>query len=120
MLTTTQITAAPSTSESVTGAASMTCGTTLAPRFTNEVRSRVTNSFFIISAYWTGIGRSSPKSLRTAASVAGSALRPAIRDAGSTPGVAKKIRKTMTLIAKSTNAVDTSRRAMKRVTAAAP
>ena len=44
----TQITAAPSTSESVTGAASSTCGTTFAPRFTNDVRSRVMNSFFIM------------------------------------------------------------------------
>ena len=66
MLTTTQMTAAPKTSDSVTGAASITCGITFAPRFTNEVRSRVTNSFFIITAYWTGSGLSSPKSLRTA------------------------------------------------------
>ena len=49
-------------------------------------------SFFIISAYWTGSGRSSPKSCRTAFSVCWSALRPAMRAAGSTPGVAKKIR----------------------------
>ena len=67
MLTTTQISAAPSTSESVTGAASTICGITSAPRFTNEVRSRVTNSFFIISPYCTGSGLSRPKSLRTAA-----------------------------------------------------
>ena len=51
MLKTTQITAAPSTSESVTGAASVTCGITFAPRLTNDVRSRVMKSFFIISAY---------------------------------------------------------------------
>ena len=70
MLTTTQITAAPKTSESVTGAASTICGITSAPRLTNEVRSRVTNSFFIISPYCTGKGLSSPKSFRTAASVA--------------------------------------------------
>ena len=47
----------------------VTCGITFAPRLTNDVRSRVMKSFFIISAYWTGIGRSSPKSLRTARSV---------------------------------------------------
>ena len=70
MLTTTQIRAAPRTSESVTGAASTICGITFAPRFTNEVRSRVTNSFFIISPYCTGKGLSSPKSFRTASSVA--------------------------------------------------
>src|SRR5437867_11614196 len=44
------------------------------------------------------MGRSKPKSFRTAASTSGDALRPAIRDEGSDPGVAKKIRKTMTLI----------------------
>ena len=49
-------------------------------------------SRFIISTYWIGSGRSRPKSCLTAASVAGSALRPAMRAAGSTPGVAKKIR----------------------------
>ena len=70
MLTTTQMRAAPNTSESVTGAASTICGITSAPRFTNEVRSRVTKSFFIISPYCTGKGLSSPKSFRTAASVA--------------------------------------------------
>ena len=91
----TQITAAPSTRREVTGAACTTCGITFAPRLTNDVRSRVMKSFFIISAYWTGIGRSSPKSLRTARSVAWSAFLPAIRAAGSTPGVAKKIRKTI-------------------------
>ena len=65
MLITTQITAAPKTSESVTGAACVICGITFAPRFTYDVRSRVMKSFFIISAYWTGSGWSSPKSCRT-------------------------------------------------------
>ena len=32
-----------------------TCGTTFAPRFTNDVRSREMKSFFIISPYWTGM-----------------------------------------------------------------
>ncbi len=114
MLITTQITAAPKTSESVTGAACVTCGMTFAPRFTNDVRSRVMNSFFIISAYWTGSGLSSPKSWRTWRSVCWSALRPAMRAAGSTPGVAKKMRNVRTLIAKSTKTIETSRRATKR------
>ena len=63
--------AAPSTSESVTGAAPVTCGITFTPRLTNDVRSREMNSFFIMIAYWTGRGRSSPKSCFTAASVSG-------------------------------------------------
>ena len=45
----TQMTAAPKTSESVTGAACVTCGITFAPRFTYDVRSREMKSFFIIS-----------------------------------------------------------------------
>src|SRR3954447_2522840 len=62
----TQITVAPKTSDRVTGAAWVTWGITFAPRFTYEVRSRVMKSFFIISAYRTGSGRSRPKSCRTA------------------------------------------------------
>ena len=50
MLKTTQMTAAPSTSESVTGAACVTCGITFSPRFTYDVRSREMKSFFIITA----------------------------------------------------------------------
>ena len=46
--TTTQITAAPKTSDSVTGAACVTCGITFAPRLTYDVRSRLMKSFFII------------------------------------------------------------------------
>src|SRR5262245_13581980 len=113
MLKTTQMIAAPTTCESVTGAASVSWGTTFAPRFTNDVRSRVTKSLSIIFTYWTGIGRSRPKSLRTSRSVCWSALRPAIRAAGSAPGVAKKMRKTSTLIANSTVTSFTSRRATK-------
>ena len=48
------MTAAPITSESVTGAAASICGITRLPRLTNEVRSRVMKSFFIISPYWIG------------------------------------------------------------------
>ena len=56
MPTTTQMITAPNTSESVTGAASVICGTTFAPRLTNEVRSRLQKSFFIMIAYCTGFG----------------------------------------------------------------
>jgi len=45
-----------------------------------------------------GIGLSSSNEARTCCRVNWSALRPAIRAAGSTPGVAKKIRKTRTEI----------------------
>ena len=69
-------------------------------------------SFFIIRPYWMGKGRSRPKSWLTAASVAGSALRPAMRAAGSTPGVAKKIAYVRTLIANITKTIETSRRTM--------
>ena len=50
----TQMTAAPSTSDSVTGAAATICGITGVPRLTNDVRSRVMKSFFIINPYWIG------------------------------------------------------------------
>ncbi len=74
------------------------------------------NSFFIMITYWTGSGRSRPKSWRTCFSVCGSALRPAMRAAGSTPGVAKKIRNTSTLSANMTNSVATTRRMMNAIT----
>ena len=109
-----QRTEAPSTRLNVTGAASTTCGMTFAPRFTNDVRSREMKSRFIISAYWTGMGLSSPKSLLTSRSVCWSAFRPAMRAAGSTPGVAKKIRKTRTLIENMTSNADAARRTTKR------
>ena len=111
---TTQMSAAPMTSEKVAGAARAICGMTSEPRLTNDSRSRLTNSFSIIFTYWTGSGRSKPKSLRTASSVAWSALRPAMRAAGSTPGVAKKITNTNTLIANSTNTIESRRRTAKR------
>ena len=88
METTTHRIVAPKTSDSVTGAAAAIWGTTFTPRLTNDARSRVMKSFFIRIAYCTGSGRSRPKSWRTCLSVSGSALRPAMRDAGSTPGVA--------------------------------
>ncbi len=50
MLNTTQMTAAPNTSERVTGAACVTCGITCSPRFTYDVRSREMKSFFIMIA----------------------------------------------------------------------
>jgi hypothetical protein len=76
----------------------------------------VTNSLSIIFTYWTGIGWSRPKSLRTSRSVCWSALRPAMRAAGSAPGVAKKMRKTITLIAKRTSTSDASRRIVNATT----
>lgn len=85
----------------------MICGITSVPRFTNEVRSWLTNRCFIIIRYCTGSGRSKPNDSRTCASVAGSAFLPAMRAAGSTPGVAKKIRKTSTLIANRTSTAGT-------------
>ncbi len=57
-----QITAAPMTSERVTGAACMIWGMTLSPRLTNEVRSRLMNRCCIIRPYRIGMGRSSPNS----------------------------------------------------------
>ena len=101
--------AAPTTSDSVTGATSSTAGTTFQPRLTNEVRSWVMKSRSIMSPYCTGSGRSKPKSLRTAASVSGDALRPAMRAAGSAPGVAKKMRNTRTLMPNMTNSIWPSR-----------
>ncbi len=68
------------------------------------------NSRFIISAYCTGSGRSRPKLARTAASVSGEALRPAMRAAGSAPGVAKKIRNTTMLMPSMTNSICPRRR----------
>ena len=50
---TTQSTAAPITSDSVTGTVSSTAGTTFQPRLTKEVRSRVMKSFFIMTKYCT-------------------------------------------------------------------
>ncbi len=38
----------------MTGAAATICGITGLPRLTNDVRSRVMKSFFIISPYWMG------------------------------------------------------------------
>ena len=50
MLTITQSTAAPNTSEKVTGAAAMIAGTTSSAWFPYETRSREMKSRFIISA----------------------------------------------------------------------
>jgi hypothetical protein len=110
--TTIQITAAPKTSERVTGVALMISGITFAPWFEYDARSRETNSFFIRIRYWMGSGRSSAYWWRISAIVSGFGLRPASRRAGSTPGVRKKMTKTRTVMANSTATVPTSRRAM--------
>src|SRR5258708_33373900 len=68
---------------------------------------------FIISPYRTGSGRSRPNSCLMLLIVAAEGLRPAIWRAGSTPGVAKKIKNTRMEIAKSTTTSQSSRRMMK-------
>ena len=110
---TTQITAAPSTSDSVTGVAATISGTTLWPWFVYEVRSRLMNSFFIRIRYCTGSGRSSPYWCLMALIVSGLGLRPASLRAGSTPGVWKKIRNTSTVIVNTTKTVASMRRMTK-------
>ena len=50
---TTHSTAAPITSDKVTGTVSSTAGTTFQPRLTKEVRSPVMKIFFIMMKYWT-------------------------------------------------------------------
>ena len=50
---TTHSTAAPMTSDKVTGTVSMTAGTTSQPRLTKEVRSPVMKIFFIMVRYCT-------------------------------------------------------------------
>jgi len=76
------------------------------------VRSRVANvsslsirQGFRLPMYCTGSGRSRPKSFRTASSVSGVALRPAMRAEGSAPGVAKKIKNTVTLMPNMTKSI---------------
>ena len=63
-----------------------------------------------------GFERSSPNWCLTAAIVSGVGLRPASDRVGSTPGVAKKIRNTSTVIAKRTATRPISRRTMKSAT----
>src|ERR1700735_2349478 len=87
------------------------------PRLAKEVRSAVTNRRFIRSAYCTGSGRSRPKSFRTASSVSGVALRPAMRAEGSAPGVAKKIKNTTTLIPNMTKSICAMRGTMTAIMA---
>src|SRR3954463_547075 len=99
---TTQMIAAPMTSENVIGAAAVIAGTTLSAWLPYETRSRETKSRFIISTYCAGFERSRPNWWRTAATVSGVGLRPASERVGSTPGVAKKIRNVSTVIANST------------------
>ena len=113
MPSTAQMIAAPMMSEKVTGAAAVIAGTTLSAWLPYETRSREMNRRFIISAYRTGSGRSSPNSCLTAATVSGVGLRPASERVGSTPGIAKKIRNVSTEIAKSTTTSPISLRMMK-------
>src|SRR5437773_804125 len=70
---------------------------------------------FIIRPYCTGSERSRPNSCLTAAIVSGVGLRPASCRAGSTPGVAKKMTKVRTVIAKSTTTRPISLLTMKTV-----
>src|SRR3954453_17250830 len=70
-------------------------------------------SRFIISAYCSGLERSSPNWWRTAATVSGVGLRPASERVGATPGVAKKIRNVSTVISHRTARRLTRRRATK-------
>ena len=107
---TTHSTAAPITSDNVTGTVSSTAGTTFQPRLTKEVRSRVMNSFFIITRILDGQRLIEAEILRTGFEISGEALRPAMRAAGSAPGVAKKIRNTSTLMPNITNAIWPRRR----------
>ncbi len=71
-----------------------------------------------MSAYWIGSGLSRPKLARTAATTSGEALRPAMREAGSAPGVAKKIRNTRMLMPSMTKTI-WARRRMSRLSMAA-
>ena len=104
-----QITAAPVTSESVTGVALTIAGITFV-WLPYEIRSRLMKMCFIINPYRTGSGRSSPNSCLMFEIVSGEGFRPAICRAGSTPGVAKKIRNTSTDRANMTATRPTSRR----------
>src|SRR3984885_8315899 len=70
------------------------------------------NRCFIISRYWIGTGRLSPNWARISARICGLELRPAIARAGSTPGVLKKITKTITVITNMTSTVHAARRTM--------
>src|SRR5258707_2201302 len=110
--TTTQIAAAPNTSDRVAGAAAPISGTTSTPWFEYETRLRLMNRLFIISAYWTGMGRVSPNWARISARICGLELRPAIARAGATPGGLKKMMKTSTVITKTNSTVPSDRRTM--------
>ena len=70
-------------------------------------------SFFIISTYCTGNGRSSPNWWRIWARIWGLGLRPAICRAGSIPGVLKKITKTSSEMTNMTAIISSSRRTTK-------
>ena len=88
MATTTQMIAAPKTSDSVTGAASAIWGTTLTPRLTNDVRSRLDEQLLHQDRVLHGQRPVEAEVVAHLLERLGSALRPAMRAAGSTPGVA--------------------------------
>src|SRR4249919_3743366 len=117
---TTQITAAPKTSESVAGIAATISGTTDWPWFEYETRSRLMKSFFIMIRYRIGTGRSSPNWWRISFTAEAEGFRPAIWRAGSTPGVSKKMRKTSRVITNITSTVHSRRRMMNVANAYAP
>src|SRR3954452_13658250 len=68
---------------------------------------------FIIRAYWTGSGLSSPNWARISWMTCALGLRPAMARAGSTPGVLKKITNTTTVITNMTSTVHSTRRMAK-------
>ena len=109
----TQMTAAPNTSDRVTGTAWTISGTTCSPWLEYDTRSREMKSFCIMIRYRMGNGRSSPNWWRISRMEDGEGLRPASWRAGSTPGVAKKIRNTSTLMPNMTATVPIKRRTMK-------
>ena len=111
--TTTQMMAAPKTSDSVAGAAATIWGQPTWPWFEYDTRSRVMKSFFIMMTYRTGTGLSRPNWCLISVSACGDGFRPAIWRAGSTPGVSKKIRKTSTVMANITSSIQSRRRMMK-------
>src|SRR5262249_15551437 len=72
---------------------------------------------FIMMPYWTNSGRLRPSWARTSASTCGLGLRPAMARAGSTPGVLKKMKNTMTVMMNITSTAHSERRTTKVSTA---
>ena len=118
--TTTQMIAAPNTSESVTGVAATISGMTRSPWFEYDVRSRVMNSFFIRIRYCTGSGRSRPYWCLISLIVPGEGLRPASWRAGSAPWRVEEDEEHQTVIATTTNSAPSVRRMTNVSTPALP